>query len=292
MQKLVSKIFHGFQWFQTSFGHKLRKIPGALPAAMFLFRLMSRFLPKIITVHGSKIYTDPHEAVFFMTAAFDPESFYEATTRLFEKVVKKGDTVIDLGANVGFYTLLAARLVGESGKVYAFEPDPKTYKLLTRNIELNQYSNVIPVKKAINNEVGTAKFYLSPEPGADTLYREKNHRRYIEVETDTLDHFFQGKDQTIDVIKMDVEGAEMAALIGMDKLVNQNENLKIFLEFVPRNVIRAGYTPEEFVNKFLSYNFKIILPDKGQLKEISNSDELMRLCGSKVGVNLFLTRHL
>jgi len=290
MQKLLSKVFKGLNWFQTAFGHRLRVIPGALPTAMCLFRLMSHFLPKVITVRGSAMYTDPHEAVFFVTAAFGPESYYEGTDLLFEKVVRKGDTVIDMGANVGFYTLLAARLVGEHGRVYSFEPDPKTNSLLKRNVELNQYHNVVIVQKAVSNKVGTAKFYLSPEPGADTLYRENNRGKSIEVETETLDHFFQDNEQTIDVIKMDIEGGEMDALSGMDRLVRQNENLKIFLEFVPRNVKRAGYTPEEFFNSFSSYGLKIFFPDSRKLRYIGNCDELLRLCGNKVCLNLFLTR--
>jgi FkbM family methyltransferase len=291
VQKLLSKFFKGLNWFQTAFGHRLRVIPGALSIAMFIYRLMARFLPKVITVRGSKMYTNPHEATFFLTAAFDPESYYEGIDKIFEKVIKKGDTIVDMGANIGFYTLLAANLVGEKGKVYSFEPDPKTNILLKMNVELNNYHNVVIIQKAVSNQTGTAKFYLSTEPGADTLYRESSGK-YIEIETETLDHYFQDKDQTIDVIKMDVEGAEIAALSGMDKILRQNNNLKMFLEFVPRNVKRAGYTTDIFFNNFSSYGFKIYFPDSGKLRHITDTDELLRLCGNKVCINLFLTRQV
>ena len=78
-------------------------------------------------------------------------------TRLLNQQIKSGMRVIEIGANIGYYTLIAANLVGESGKIYAIEPEPANYALLTKNVEVNGYKNVIPIQKAISNEIGTSK---------------------------------------------------------------------------------------------------------------------------------------
>jgi FkbM family methyltransferase len=217
-------------------------------------------------------------------------------TEIFEKVVREGDTVIDIGANVGYYTLLASRLAGERGKVYAFEPDPRTYNLLLRNIEINKYDNIVPLPKAVVNKVGSAKFILSPKPHAHAsgfyFLKDKKHKKIIEVETEILDHFFQDKNDVINVIKMDIDGGEMDALSGMDDLISKNRNSKMFIEFDTNHLRKAGHTPKEFLDKLLSYNFSISIMDEREkrLKYVNNLDELMAACKNEAGGNLFVTR--
>ena len=185
---------------------------------------------------------------------YDPVSLYAMAaniygpfmTEMFKRIVKKDDVVVDLGAHVGYYSLLASRIVGEEGRVYAFEPDPETYRQLVKNIELNQYSNINAIPKAISNKVGTARLFLTPGRSENTLYQPKGLRRYVEVKTETLDHFFRQSGYDINAIKMDIEGGEMDALVGMERLMRENNNLTMFLEFVPDFIRRAGYTPEEF----------------------------------------------
>ena len=73
--------------------------------------------------------------------------------------IKKGDVVLDIGANIGYYTLIFARLVGEEGKVFAFEPDPENFALLKKNVEINGYHNVVLVQKAISNKTGKIRLF-------------------------------------------------------------------------------------------------------------------------------------
>lgn len=287
---ILKAIFGLYNWAYVSFGHRVRRVPGILAIVNFVFRIASRLLPKTIDVRGSKMYTDPHEGTLFIAAAlnrYDP-----FMTELFERVVKEGNTVIDLGANVGYYTLLASKIVGKRGRVYAFEPDPKSYKLLVKNIDFNNYSNIIPVPKAVTDRVGSTKLFLSPEPGADTLYADEGQQRFIEVETETLDHFFQDKGETVNVVKMDIEGGEMDALSGMDSLIRQNQNLNMFVEFFPRNIERAGYSPGQLLDKLWSYKFKVFVIDEWgkRLRYISHLHELMTACQHPAAINLFVTR--
>ena len=82
-------------------------------------------------------------------------------TELFKKMVQDGMVVVDIGANIGYYTLIAAKLVGNKGIVYAFEPEPSNYELLCQNIAINGYTNVVPIEKAVSKTSGKTKLYVN-----------------------------------------------------------------------------------------------------------------------------------
>lgn len=291
-------------------GIGINRIPGASAIYYLLNELLWRWPTKRVReVEGSKMYLNPRIKGPMRTAfrGFIRSCGKEKlTTQIFKQVVKDGDTVVDVGANIGYFTLLAARLVGKKGKVYAFEPEPRNYEAMLRNIVLNGYDNVFAVQKAVSNVTGIAKLYLSKiDVGAHTLreyhdhpqFEESQFGEFVEVGSVTLDEFFQEKRHPIDVIKMDVEGAEMAALLGMDRIIGENENLKMFIEFYPSAIREMGYSPEEFIQKLLKYyGFSIIAIDElraptNQRLKISNVDELMNLCKDEEKiVNLFLER--
>jgi FkbM family methyltransferase len=155
------------------------------------------------------------------------------------EIIEPGQVVFDIGANIGFFTLLCARQVGPRGKVYAFEPMPANAKTLRHNIALNNLDNVIVVEKALSSTSGRAELFISrysafhslnvegavkrnnrgPEPDAETP---------IWVETTTLDDFvLNGDAQVPDVIKLDVEGAELVALEGMRATLESRKPLLV-----------------------------------------------------------------
>ena len=279
-------------------GLGLGKIPGALRIYDLIFRLI---WPKrnVIEVQGSKMYVDL-DSELILRKTF--ESYIMAPdrekqmTEIFNKVVKEGNTILDLGANLGYYTLLAAKLVGKNGKVFAFEPEPRNYNLLLKNIALNEYENVVPMQKAISDKAGVVKLFLDTEDsGSHTIRHIGENKEFIEVPAVALDEFFADKGLSIDVIKMDIEGAEIAAFTGMDRIIRENENLKMFIEFYPSLIKEAGQSPEEFVNKLLEdYQFSILaIDDYTRDKKsliISSADELMKLCKGDRVVNLFLEK--
>ena len=254
------------------------------------------------------MFLDPHVKGPMRTAfrGFIRSSGKEKlTTRLFKQAVRDGYTVVDIGANIGYFTLLSAGLVGKEGKVYAFEPEPRNYNMVLKNIALNGYDNVVPVQKAVSNVAGMVKLYLSKiDVGAHTLREHHDHPQFderqfgefVEVESVTLDGFFEGKEHPIDVIKMDCEGSEMAVLLGMERIIRENKNLKMFIEFYPSAIKETGYSPEEFVHKLLNYGFSITAIDElrtptNQSLKINNVHELMSLCeGEEKIINLFLER--
>lgn len=290
-----------------------KKIPGTLTVYDFMVRHLWPY-QNIIESQGSKMYVNVYDKDPSMRRTFQAYAtcceWEQSTTKIFKKVVKEGNTVVDLGANIGYFTLLAAKLVGKKGKVYSFEPEPRNYNYLLKNIALNGYDNVFATQKAVSDETGKAKLYICPYDTGhhtinqyggikankpDLIYDEKE---FVEVEKIALDDFLKDIKQPINVIKMDVEGAEMLALSGMDRIIRESKNIKMFVEFFPLLIREMGGSPEEFIRRLLDdYHFSIfVIPDdhdaspKNSIR-VNNADELMNLCkGERDVVNLFLER--
>jgi FkbM family methyltransferase len=138
--------------------------------------------------------------------------------------LRRGDGFLDVGANIGFFTLLAARLVGTRGSIHAFEPIPANADLMRRNLRINGFRNVTVVQKAVTDAVGLASIWLTDHPGGATLTSvgtvPNDAVTQAQVQTTSLDKWLPESRATgIRLIKIDVEGAELAALHGMRNLV-------------------------------------------------------------------------
>ncbi len=180
--------------------------------------------------------------------------WYEAeTVSIFSDLLKPGMTVIDIGASTGYFTCLFSRLVGPKGRVYAFEPDPDNYDILIKNIELAGTTNVVSVKKAVSDYVGLSKFYKSDSSGLNSLLKNENTIKEIEVEVTTIDTFFKSeRDDIIDFIKIDIEGAEPQAIKGMSKTVQRSKHLNMIVEHNPEALQGILVNLQEFSDIFKS----------------------------------------
>jgi len=138
--------------------------------------------------------------------------------RRFAEIVLPGRVVYDVGAHVGFYTLLASVLVGEKGKVIAFEPLPRNLDYLKTHIKINHLPNVIVVEVAVSDHSGTNKF--APGTNSATGHISQNGSRMVDVVT--LDDYVSERELPMpDVIKIDIEGEEYRALKGATLLIKQ-----------------------------------------------------------------------
>jgi FkbM family methyltransferase len=261
------------QQFLMSLGisRAIRRIPLAYPAYKFLYR---RWIPRgqlSVNCQGHKLFLDPGDMGMARAFLLSGGQWEEAETRLFSSFVKKGMTVVDVGANVGYYTLLAARLVGENGKVFAFEPSPDNFALLKRNVEENGYKNVVLVPKAVSDKTATARLLIDrASSGGHSLSAFRDSVDFVEVETVSLDEYFAGRSERIDVLKIDAEGAEMAILNGMHWLLERNPDVTLLTEFFPRAIQAFGYPPEEYVRRLGAYGFEIypIEEDRSDLERL------------------------
>lgn len=220
----------------------LGKVPG-VPAIYhwFLRRSLSPPLTKdgflILDMDGFRMYWDPRG----LWGSQPLWGFHEpATSFVFKALLREADTAIDIGAHYGYFTLLAASLCGKAGSVYAFEPHPGNFLILRKNVMLNNFSNVYPIQKAVSNRSAIARLFLSKGSGQHSLVSvppgteaSPGHVDYIDVETVTIDDYFRGKRVRPRIVKMDVEGAEPAAVEGMERLIGKNPQMALIIEFNP-----------------------------------------------------------
>ncbi len=250
MRNLSFKIFKRFVRIFSGLG--LSRI---WPISIFYKFLFSNLKPDYVEFEGHKISfpkTDvgdiSHDISLFNRWGEKNE------VETFKTEIKNGNTVIDLGAHIGYYTLLAAKLVGPSGKVYAFEPDPSNFEILKKNVDQNGYKNIICVNKAVSNKTGKTNLFLAGDTDNSQIVDSSLSDKSIEVDVITLDDFFKNEDNHIDFIKMDIEGSEGKALEGMKNLVTKNKNVKILTEFFPER-LQYAIDAEKYLEMLSKYNF-------------------------------------
>lgn len=214
-------------------------------------------------------------------------------TTLIMNEVKEGEVVLDIGANIGYYTLILSKLVGEGGKVFAFEPDPDNFALLKKNVTVNGLRNVILVKKAISNKSGTLRLYLSEENKGDhRIYDSCDGRRSVPIHCIRLDDYFRDYTGQIDFIKMDIQGAEAGAIQGMSSLLEKNSRLRILTEFWPGGLKQFGIGSEEYLALLAKYGFRFyrIIDDQERIQPTTIRELSETRWGDEKFTNLFCTR--
>ncbi len=214
-------------------------------------------LHPVVDLQGLKLYLNPRDLELSKKLLID-KTWEPFETGVLAGHIKKGDVVLDVGANLGYYTLLFSQWVGPTGKVYAFEPDPDNFALLQKNVRANRLQNVIPVQKAVSNRTGGMKLYLSDRNKAGhRIYESGEARPALEIEAVRLDDFFRDCKDPVDFVKMDIEGAEDRALEGMLELLSKNPKLKLTTEFWPPALAAAGTNPEDYLNRLLRSGFEL-----------------------------------
>jgi FkbM family methyltransferase len=238
--------------------------------------------PESLTVFGNKLYLLPGDN---MGLSIWGEEYERATTNLVRTHLKPGGVFLDIGANIGYFTLFAAKLVGESGRVIAFEPDPANFTLLEKNVRANDFKNVTLERLAASDAPGTISFFLSEHNAGDhCMYDrqaelrklEKDHvvnptgvydqhsaadpRVEIKVPAVTLDEYVKNMHLSVDIVKIDVQGGEGRVTSGMKELLRSTPQIKLFTEFWPAGIRMSGSDPEAYLMMFeqLGFNFYLI----------------------------------
>ena len=175
---------------------------------------------------------------------------------------KEGDIVVDIGAHIGLYTIISSKRVGANGKVVAIEAHPGNFEMLNRNIKLNQLTNVIPLNYAVYSKETKIKLYLPSGESGFTKYNTimpnwiNTQEKFVEVNANTLDYLLQLnkiRQEEVNWIKIDVEGAEFEVLKGATNVLSKSKDVAILMELHgPPHIYRPKV--EELVNL---YNFKI-----------------------------------
>jgi FkbM family methyltransferase len=212
-------------------------------------------LPKKIRLPEGMLMLNPEDPVISGALALGVYERFEMT--LFRAVLEEGARVLDVGANVGVYTVIAASRVGPRGSVIACEPEPANFSLLSKNISANGFANVQARDVALADAEGSMQLHLSSSnKGHHTLVALSgaagDFERSISVRVTTGDSLLRGAGA--DIVKIDIEGAEPLALKGLAQTLMQPE-LALFMEYSPRAIEALGHAPEEVLNDLVAKGF-------------------------------------
>lgn len=281
-EKFSFKLTKNYKKFSEKTGFK-----NPLPRKIKDFLYKKIEAPEFTTVMGHKMYLAPHGPISLELAT--KGIWEESETELIKKIVSDGDVVLDLGANIGYYTMIFAKLIGPKGKVFAFEPEPNNFELLKKNLTINGYQNSTIEDAAVSDENGEIKLYLSEGRATNhrTFHSKSVSKNFVVVKKVKLDDYFKNNPirKRISFVKMDVEGSELDALKGMTSILNENKNIKILIEFAPQNIREFGAQPSDLLKILRNHGFSLYeVNSENKNLELVNDEDLLKL--QNVVINL------
>ena len=204
----------------------------------------------------------------------------------FTRHIRPGMRVVEAGANLGVFTLLFSKLVGSEGKIFAFEPDSVLHAALLKNLERNAARNVVPIPRALGAR--TARLALKTyglNSGDNRLCDDPSETGAIPVEVVTMDEALAG--ERVDFVKLDVQGWELEALRGMSRILADNPGVRLFVEFWPYGLRRAGGNPLDLITFLQDNHFRVTTADglPFAAEDVARWDD-----GSEKFTNLYATR--
>ena len=207
----------------------------------------------------------------------------EGVLRLIKRYLPADGVFIDIGANIGSFTLVAAR-VASRGKVHAFEPSEHHFRRLSNNVTMNHFGNVTLNKQGLNDKTGSATLFLPSlsgemnNSGAASLYSATDTpglQVTEEVELIALDDYAQSNSlERIDLIKIDIEGAEFNALKGSIQTLKRFRPI-VLMELDLDNMQRADCSPDEILDFWKALNYRVSkIKNDGETVKISSAADL------------------
>ena len=194
--------------------------------------------------NGETIYLDLSQKMchgYFYNGRVEHEEF---TDIFLEKSLDTGDTFVDVGANVGYFSILAGNIVGGEGQVHSFEPYPKAYSILKMNTEYRDNIKIYDI--ALSNVKGKSEFSIMDEGDRSSIGTNKNARKVVNIKKNKLDNVLNKGVPKVDVIKIDVEGHELEVMEGAREVIRAYKPIIYFeYTYIYRN---NKYNFEEFEN--------------------------------------------
>jgi len=228
-------------------------------------KIQTKIKSNFAVIEGSKMNLSNGDPYHLSIGLFEP-----LETKLVKNQVKKGFSTVDIGASIGFYTLLFSKRVGNNGKVFSFEPNQERFTILSENIKINNYQNIVNEKKVVSDSSGLVSL---------------NGNKFEAI---SLDDYFQGK--KIDFIKVDVDGFEKKVIDGAISVLENNKNIKLMMEYYPPGLEKFSGNPISFVIKLESMGFEIFDINQ-KMKQVSPEELANSYPNSKNQyTNLFIRR--
>jgi len=212
------------------------------------------------------------ENIFFL------DKYEESELKFIKKSINKGDVFIDIGANIGIHSLFASNLVGEKGKVISFEPFSINYNSLIKNISLNNSRNIVLEKLAISAKESLVNIFYNCKDynfGMASSYLT-NYTNSEKVKSTTLDLYLKNKSfDRIDFIKLDIEGGEYPALLGMENILKKYHPI-LLVEILDNNTLTQSDNEENIISFLKNIGYvKYFIKDSGELSLIEKNNSRM-----------------
>jgi FkbM family methyltransferase len=276
-------------WLLRAGGYFAKFLPPRLPEIVYTVllkpgwlrkmthRILLRLSPSEVTVEGAKLYLNPSDPVLTPSVALGIYENYEQ--EVFRQFCKPGAVVVDIGANVGLYTAIAATRVGSSGRVISIEPHPESYGLLQRTIHTNGWSWVKAFNLALGDRRRQVDLFLTDENKADSrIYDVTGERGKITVQMTDLDSLLmENQIEVVELLKMDTQGAEAMAFRGMQRTLAKSPEVTIFTEFWPWGIEKTGESAADFLRdlKRVGFTIKEIDEGKRQIIDVADVEQLI-----------------
>lgn len=238
--------------------------------------ILRKIIPRTLLIREGSLLLNPNDPVVSGALML---GVYEVTfANVFRKALHPGMTVIDIGANIGYYTLIASTRVGSSGKIIAYEPEPENIAFLKLTIAENNLKNVTTVQSALGEKTGMETLYCDPDNKGKHTMLPVSLNTPIRVPITTLDASLNDhSEKKIDLIKIDTEGWEAKIFLGMQKTLAL-QHPQIFFEFAPERIRKTGEDPLHLLNTLVSsgYHIECINEQTEALEPILNCAQFIR----------------
>ena len=221
--------------------------------------------------HGFSIFlnieNNVDKAIFF-------ETFERGTINLFKRLVEPGMTIFDIGANIGFYSLVASTKLKNTGKIYAFEPADIPYNQFRKNIEINNLTNVQLMKLGVAEKDGTVSFNICDDDAFNSIGSApmREVKQTLQIEVVAIDSFCAKENiSQIDILKMDTEGAEFLILSGGKGVFSSEKAPIVFCEY--NRITAKGYenTLNDYEQLLKDYGYQIFELEGERLKKFDST---------------------
>lgn len=257
-----SVLFSAFRRIQLLVGGSAGRGYASLPIIGAVYRGLFRALKpsgqREVSYQGARMRVnadDPLAAPLLLGADYNgPEA------ALVRRHLRPGMVAVDAGANIGCFAVVMSQCVGSSGRVVAFEPGPANHALLARNLAINGYTQAVAERMAVSDEVGEATLHMSD---SDSGYHSLSEAAAadasssVTVRTTSLDAYFGEPCPVVDLVKLDVQGAEMSALRGMTGLLAASPDVTLITELDVGCMVANGDDPREYIQALVDLGFRL-----------------------------------
>jgi FkbM family methyltransferase len=245
LKKIIAKSYNKI--FNSLKGSGLSKYNNVRKIHRFATQ---QFKSDFVDVYGLKLYLGPEDGML-STGNFYKKSYFD----LLEKEIRIGEHVVDIGAKIGMYTLVFSKLVGSTGKVFSFEPTPKSFEILRKNKITNSLVNVVIEQKAVIDKNQKEMLELLEFDGLNRI--NNSCENGIPVNCVSLDNYFLGCEKSLSLMKIDVEGSEPRVFSGMKNILEENKKIKFLFEYNPKLIAFSKTKPEKILENLADRGFSL-----------------------------------